>query len=164
MVAWIFGRFAQSRKQRNTKFHTLRVEKKVVEQDLRSARSTLCESSSLQESVSAESASALSPHPSIRNDRRRAIMKHIRQHNLPAKNLPTTCIRMTESTSPREMPKLSLFYLRTGCFMQAASIAVLARAMEIKLEYLRTFQRISLPGHCVGELRGQRLQWLSLSF
>ena len=33
--------------------------------------------------------------------------------------------------------------------MQAAPISVPPRAMEAKLEYLRTFQRISLPGHSV---------------
>ena len=31
--------------------------------------------------------------------------------------------------------------------MQTAPISVLARAKEAKIEYLRTFQRISLPRH-----------------
>ena len=38
--------------------------------------------------------------------------------------------------------------------MQAAPIPVPARAMEAKLEYLRTFQRISLPRHSAWRISG----------
>ena len=39
----------------------------------------------------------------------------------------------------------SMFAL--AALVQVTPISVLARAMEAKLEYLRTFQRISLPGY-----------------
>ena len=71
-------------------------------------------------------------------------MKRIQQHNLLAKNLSMTCIRVHKSKRDT-IPKLSSFYVCTGCFTLAAPISVPSRAMEAKLEYLRTFQRISLP-------------------
>ena len=71
-------------------------------------------------------------------------MKCIQQHNLLAKTLPMTCIRAHKSKRDT-IPKWSSFYVCTGCFTLAAPISVPSRAMEAKLEYLRTFQRISLP-------------------
>ena len=80
-------------KEYREKFHTLCVKKKVVERDLLAnfVKQAFCKSLSLL------LLNLLSPHQSIRNDRRRTIMKHILQHNLLAKNLQTTCIRIHKS-------------------------------------------------------------------
>ena len=80
---------------------------KKKKRDLRSARSNFrliiprkfCESTFLQESVST---SALAPSLVLyygNDSRRRTSMKRIQQHNLLAKNLLTTCIRVHKSKS-----------------------------------------------------------------